>query len=738
MKISKNNLAIAEIVGAMVLLAIAVTAFSVIYLNILSNPGPSEETYVTIVGKMEQGDVSFDLRRGESLEPDSKIFLNIGGNLYNFSAYQFLKAVSSNLFSSWNIGERFVYPASSIHGDLINVNETVYVDATIVDKKSNSIVFWGILQEGYKKPPYGMGGIWHFNETTGNIAYDSSGNNNHGVLKPDGALGPKWNLTDYKAGNCALSFDYINDFVKVPPSFSLNITDAITVEAWIKPLNKKIFLDYTDLYQKFGKTPNIIHVSDDLYAIVSEEQHQDGIISTYNISVEGEIEYTFNKLKFGDSTSSRNLRPIIEHVYGEMYLIAYIDNKDRLHLTTVNISSSTGAITLKKEYIFADADNGINQPSLIKISNTIYAIAYRGSAHKGILKTVNISLSDGTIQYQNNQLFFDNFFCFEPDIINISNNIYAVVYRGPLNFGIVKTFRIFDTDGTIQDTNKMLVFSYNCYEPDIINVSDKVYAIVYRDFFSNGILKTVNISATNGIIEYTGNMLIFENTACFDPCIASYGFDDNYIICYTTGKPPGSQNGYFISVKVFTNSSIGTITQQKIKFGDLDDKGKYWCYNPIIISISQRVFAIVFEGFGPHPGTLITILTEDPTPPWERGIFRAGSTTIYADADSKTVYACVNGIAKLTLPVTPGIWHYIVLTYDGSIARLYCNFNGTKNIFSYNQTAYTKKIGISGNNLLFGHLFCGVLDEIAIKDRALTDSEIQYHFNHPGFFENEP
>ena len=76
-------------------------------------------------------------------------------------------------------------------------------------------------------------GVWLFDEGQGLTTADSSGNGNNGTL----VNGPGW-TTDTPftyAGNHALSFDGTNDYVSVPDSASLDVTGAITVEAWLKP-----------------------------------------------------------------------------------------------------------------------------------------------------------------------------------------------------------------------------------------------------------------------------------------------------------------------------------------------------------------------------------------------------------------------------------------------------------------------------------------------------------------------
>jgi len=71
-------------------------------------------------------------------------------------------------------------------------------------------------------------GWWKFDEGIRTTASDSSGNENHGAL-----IGPlEW--TDGYDGK-ALSFNGSSNYVLVQDSPSLNMTDAITIAAWINP-----------------------------------------------------------------------------------------------------------------------------------------------------------------------------------------------------------------------------------------------------------------------------------------------------------------------------------------------------------------------------------------------------------------------------------------------------------------------------------------------------------------------
>jgi hypothetical protein len=81
--------------------------------------------------------------------------------------------------------------------------------------------------------------LLNFDEGQGNQAKDGSGYNNHGILHPS-TDPPQWtDETPHKViatgeGRHALEFDGEDDYVDCGNDASLNITDEITIEAWIK------------------------------------------------------------------------------------------------------------------------------------------------------------------------------------------------------------------------------------------------------------------------------------------------------------------------------------------------------------------------------------------------------------------------------------------------------------------------------------------------------------------------
>jgi len=131
------------------------------------------------------------------------------------------------------------------------------------------------LIEGDEIPQLGSDCVLRldFDEGSGNTVYDKSPYRNNGTI-----YGASW--VDGKYGK-ALSFDGEDDYVEVPNSESLDITDAITVEVWVKPTVEP--RDYNMMFiQKGDDTSN-----DRTFYIynrgVSDELHFGGYDSLGNL-----------------------------------------------------------------------------------------------------------------------------------------------------------------------------------------------------------------------------------------------------------------------------------------------------------------------------------------------------------------------------------------------------------------------------------------------------------------------
>ena len=89
--------------------------------------------------------------------------------------------------------------------------------------------------QALKRPPNNLGlvGYWSFNEGTGTIATDFSGNGNTGTFSTAGSAIPTW--TNGKRGKAVTIASSDQSYVTTASGNSLTIPGSHTVSAWVKP-----------------------------------------------------------------------------------------------------------------------------------------------------------------------------------------------------------------------------------------------------------------------------------------------------------------------------------------------------------------------------------------------------------------------------------------------------------------------------------------------------------------------
>jgi len=193
-----------------------------------------------------------------------------------------------------------------------------------------------------------------------------------------------------------------------------------------------------------------------------------------------------------------------------MTLTPYQNQDFYAHADSINIDYS---IIDSLEF---ETENGDDQV-ITHVSDDVFVIAYRNSDINGFLKTVDLT-SDGTIISVLDILEYDAIAGFTPDIINVSDDVFVIAYRGPDTDGFLKTVDIMK-DGTIGSVIDTLEYDAELSrDPDIIKVSHDVFAIVYRGPSVDGFLKTVEITS-DGTIGTVIDTLEFDTIAGLTPNI---------------------------------------------------------------------------------------------------------------------------------------------------------------------------------------------------------------------------
>ncbi len=196
-----------------------------------------------------------------------------------------------------------------------------------------------------------------------------------------------------------------------------------------------------------GKTPDIIPISGDVYAIAYAEDGDDGRLITVTIANDGQItEAIIDSVEFDNA---KGKTPNIIHISGNVYAIAYAGDGDDGWLITGTITAAGQITDTLIDSLEFDPAQG-KAPNIIPISGDVYAIAYAGNADAGSLKTVTIATDGQITDPVIDTLEFDSAKGKTPNIIPVSGDVYAIAYAGNGDDGFLKTLTI-ATDGQITD-----------------------------------------------------------------------------------------------------------------------------------------------------------------------------------------------------------------------------------------------------------------------------------------------
>jgi hypothetical protein len=242
--------------------------------------------------------------------------------------------------------------------------------------------------------------------------------------------------------------------------------------------------------------PRLIHIGGTVYAIVYEGPLWGGTVVAITISADGATIALAGGSLVYDAT--QGVLGDIIHIAGDVYAIAYQGPDWDGWIKTVTISADGATIALAGGSLEFDAVNSA-YAEIIHISGTIYAIAYRGPDNDGWLRSVNITDDGATITATGNSLEFEADTIEMLKIIHVSGNVYAIAYRGIAGDGWIKTVTI-TAGGAFgwADETGLEFDNADCGNPDMIYVTGNIYAIAYYSVSVFGQLKTVDIETIAG------------------------------------------------------------------------------------------------------------------------------------------------------------------------------------------------------------------------------------------------
>ena len=386
----------------------------------------------------------------------------------------------------------------------------------------------------------------------------------------------------------------------------------------------------------FCANPSVVNVSGTIYAVAYRGEDGDGFVKTFSIDSDGIIGAVIDTLEF-ETTDCWG--PVILNVSGNIFAVVYqesVTNDGWVATMEIDSSGNIGAAIIDSAEFTTQCDQ---DPAFINISGTIFAMAYSGSGNDGFLTTISIA-TDGTIGAVIDNLEFDTAFGADCELIKISGDIYAVVYRG--NTYDIVTVEI-DSSGnitnTIVDGARTTGNDMSFLRSSVVHVSGTTYAIVSSNGDNDGELMTVTITDAGTITVAAIDLLEFETTDCRTPHIIKLG-GNIFAIAYRYAV---DNDGFMVTVRIDISGSIDDAVLDSKEF-DTSQGGTPWLFQP-----SSGIIAVAYggpstDGFVKTFGVTVPVVFPSDALLRASGIRRS----FWAGIGGQSVYQCELALGGMT------------------------------------------------------------------------------------------
>jgi hypothetical protein len=316
-----------------------------------------------------------------------------------------------------------------------------------------------------------------------------------------------------------------------------------------------------------GSYNSLVKVDADTYALAYAGEGQDGWISTFTISADGTGITEVETLEHDAVLATYNS---LVKVDADTYALAYTDTDNDGFITTFTIlADGTGIAEVAT--LEHDAVLGYHN-SLVKVDADTYALAYGSNFNRGWISTFTIS-ADGTGIAEVATLQHDAVIGQYNSLVQVDADTYALAYTGDGNDGFISTFTIPADGSAITEVATLEHDTERAYHNSLVKVDADTYALAYTDTDNDGFISTFTILANGtGIAEVA--------TLEHDTVQGSYNSlvkvdADTYALAYTDINFDG-----FIST--FTISDTPLVTETETTTQNSSDC--YDCTPPVLQS----------------------------------------------------------------------------------------------------------------------------------------------------------
>ena len=542
--------------------------------------------------------------------------------------------------------------------------------------------------------------VQHLHETSG-THYDSTSNANNGTCYggvSQGSAG-KIDNADY--------FDGTDDYVGVSDNATLDITDAITLEAWLNGtgsvtgnITKGTTMTHDSdqgLFSALCEVDNTHYLC--AYSDILEDLGRAKILTVDRETgtVTGGTAHTF------DTTD--NYAAALCQVDYTHYLCVYegMDDDGYAVILTVNTGDWTVSSGTKKEF---DTVNGV-WPALSAIDSTRYLCAYQGSGSSGRAVVLTVNTSDWTITVGTPHTFDANS-CWWPALSNVDSTRYLCAYEGVDDDGFAVVLTVNTGSWTVSSGTKHEFDTTECWDSALSRIDSTHHLCAYEGPDGDGYALVFTVNTGDSTVS-SGTKHEFDTTRGQDPALTA--IDGTHYLCTYVGDGTVGD-----AVVLTVNTGSWTVSSgTAFEFESTD-----FTWQPGLCKIDNIGYLCTYERFG--EGYAVILNVEWGPIAWKGSDGYSLGIDGGSGADSLFGVTGFINDHSLTVDVSQ-TWHHLALTYDRSNMRLYVDGSEQHSV------SYTTAISTNAENLKVGNKVNGTADEVRVSATARTATWLEACYN---------
>jgi glucose/arabinose dehydrogenase/chitodextrinase len=532
-----------------------------------------------------------------------------------------------------------------------------------------ALLFLGLPPGSPASAAGGLVAAYAFDEGSGTAIADASGNGNNGTLS-----GAGWTSGRYSYG---LTFNGSSARVNVPDSASLDLTTAMTLEAWVMPTT------VTSAWR------DVIYKGNDNYYLMATSSRTARPVGGATIS--------------GIHQEATGTAPIAVNTFTHL-ATTYDGSLVRLFVNGTQVASkaATGSIATSTNQLQIGGDS-------------IYGQYFAGTIDE--VRIYDTALTQSQIQADMNS-----------PIGSGSSDTQAPTVPTNLTANAISSTQINLT--WTASTDNVGVTGYlieRCEGTGCSNFSSLPATPSGTSHTDTGLTTNTTYRYRVRAIDAASNLSGYSNIASATTqaggggppgLVAAYAFDEGS----GTTVADASSNG--------NTGTISGATWASGRYGaGLSFNGSFARVNVPDSASLDLTTAMTLEAW---------VMPTTVTSAWRDVIYKGNDNYYLMATSSRTARpvggATISGIhqeATGTAPIAVNTFTHLATTYDGSLVRLFVNGTQVASKAATGSIATsTNQLQIGGDSI-YGQYFAGTIDEVRIYDTALTQSQIQADMNSP-------